>query len=265
VPEAAPAFASFLYDPLRGWLQRLPARPDAGALAALAEACPITTSAGQLIRFVPPQADNLAYECRVWETGAVETRQDNWHDFFNALVWLSFPAAKLALTAAHVAAMQGAGSARGARRDALTHFDECGIVVLSSCPDLLDLLRTFRWRELFVERRAAVRAAMRFVVFGHATYEALLAPFRGLTAKALHYPVAAGELDQPLPELLAAVDRRLAADFASGLPVSSCDLHPLPVLGIPGVTPASEDPAYYDDTWQFRPARRINRLAVAAP
>jgi len=30
----------------------------------------------------------------------------------------------------------------------------------------------------------------------------------------------------------------------------------LPLLGIPGVTPASIDPAYYDDTWQFRPGRR---------
>jgi hypothetical protein len=34
------------------------------------------------------------------------------------------------------------------------------------------------------------------------------------------------------------------------------DFQPLPLLGIPGVTPDSEDPAYYDDTWQFRPGRR---------
>jgi hypothetical protein len=28
------------------------------------------------------------------------------------------------------------------------------------------------------------------------------------------------------------------------------------VLGIPGMTPDNENPAYYDDLWQFRPARR---------
>jgi hypothetical protein len=261
----AAALAGPLYDPLRPWLARLSPRPDPDALAALADCHPCFVGDGRRIRFVPPQADKLAYECRVWETGVVETRPDNWHDFFNALVWLTFPAAKGALTAAHVAAMQAPGSVRGTRRDALTHFDECGIVVLSSCPELLELLRRFRWGELFVERRAEVRAAMRFVVFGHATYEALLAPFRGLTAKALLYQFAAGELASPLPELLAAVDHRLAADFASGLPASSRDFNPLPLLGIPGVTPASEEPAYYDDAWQFRPARRANRLALTAP
>jgi hypothetical protein len=54
--------------------------------------------------------------------------------------------------------MTPAGAARGTTRDALTHFDECGIVVLSSQPELLDLLRDFRWKALFVERRADVRA-----------------------------------------------------------------------------------------------------------
>ncbi|HLO65211.1 MAG TPA: DUF3025 domain-containing protein, partial [Azonexus sp.] len=34
------------------------------------------------------------------------------------------------------------------------------------------------------------------------------------------------------------------------------DFQPLPLLGIPGVTPENENPAYYDDTWQFRPGRR---------
>ena len=34
------------------------------------------------------------------------------------------------------------------------------------------------------------------------------------------------------------------------------DLQPLPLLGIPGLTPESEDPAFYEDTWQFRPGRR---------
>ena len=31
---------------------------------------------------------------------------------------------------------------------------------------------------------------------------------------------------------------------------------PLPLLGIPGATAENENPAYYDDVRQFRPARR---------
>jgi hypothetical protein len=260
VPAAA--LSSFLFDPLRGWLDRLPSQPDAVALAELAERHPVGGPNGKTVRFVPPRVDGLAYECRVWETGKVETRPDNWHDFFNGLVWLSFPETKRAVTAAHVAAMQSAGAARGSRRDALTHFDECGIAVVSGRPELLELLRGFEWKELFVRYRADVRAAMRFFVFGHATYEALLAPFRGLTAKAVLLEVGEECLLQPPASRLAAVDTLLAVELASGRYNLPRDFQPLPLLGIPGVTPDSENPAYYDDTWQFRPGRGATKRAA---
>lgn len=226
------------------------------AVAALAEHHPIFAGNGRQIRFVPPRADGLVYECRIWESGEVETRPDNWHDWFNALVWLSFPKTKIAVSARHVRAMMPEGATRGSERDALTHFDECGIVVLSSDPALLDLLRAFQWKTLFVERRAEVERCMRFVVFGHATYEALLKPFRGLTAKAVLHEVDAAWLQMPVAAQLLAVDALLAADLSSGRYTRPRDFQPLPLLGIPGVVPENADPAYYDDTWQFRPGRQ---------
>lgn len=252
-------YASPLFAPLRPWLDQLPATPDSVALRALAERFPIYGENGQRIRFVPPQADGLAYECRIWENGEVETRIDNWHDFFNALVWLTFTKTKIAVSASHVRAMTPSGEARGVTRDALTHFDECGIVVLSSQPELLAMLRAFEWKKLFVEHRADVQSAMRFIIFGHATYEQLLQPFRGLTAKAVLYEVSEDWLAMSQAEQIAAVDRRLAADFASGSYLRPRDFQPLPVLGIPGVTPENEDPAYYDDTYQFRPGRSAEK------
>jgi hypothetical protein len=256
-------YTSLLFDPLRLWLDRLPQAPDAQAVAELAEQFPIRTENGQRVRFVPPQPDGLVYECRIWENGEVETRRDNWHDFFNALVWLSFPQTKIAVSAAHMRAMQAPGEARGTMRDALTHFDECGIVVLASQPELLELMRDFRWKELFVERRAEVIRCMRFVIFGHATYEQLLAPFRGLTAKAALYEVSEEWLCMDGAAQLAEVDRMLAADLTSGRYTRPRDFQPLPLLGIPGVTPDSENPAYYDDTWQFRPGRRAKAKLAA--
>lgn len=253
---AAP-YASPLFAPLQAWLAQLPPRPDSGAVAALAERFAIRNESGRQIRFVPPQPDGQVYECRIWESGEVETRPDNWHDFFNALVWLTFPRTKLAVSASHVRAMTPEGEVRGTTRDALTHFDECGIVVLSSRLELLELLRGFQWKTLFVEHRAEVRRAMRFVVFGHATYESLLKPFRGLTAKAVLYEVSEDWFLQPYGEQLAAVDALLAADLGSGRYQRPRDFQPLPLLGIPGVVAESEDPAYYDDAWQFRPGRRV--------
>jgi len=241
---------------LRRWLGQLPAAPDTAAVAALAERFPIIAPDGRRIRFVPPQADGPVYERRIQDAGEVETRPGNWHDFFNALVWLAFPQAKLAISARHVQAMAPAGAARGSERDALTHFDECGIVVLSSQPPLLDLLREFRWRELFADRRDEVLCAMRFVVFGHATYEKLLNPFRGFTAKAILHEVDHGWPSMSVAAQAAAVDCLLAADFAQGRFTRPRDLQPLPLLGIPGVTADSEVASYYDDVWQFRPGRR---------
>lgn len=249
-------WAASLFAPLRHWLVQLPTAPDSVALADLLARHPVFGDDGAAIRFVPPSADGLAYECRIWTQGAVETRPDNWHDFFNALVWLSFPRSKRAITARHVQAMAALGAARGPVRDALTHFDECGIVVLSTQPELFELLRAHGWKELFVDRRSAVLAAMRFVVFGHATYEQLLKPYRGLTAKAVCLEVNEAQLRLDGESLNALVDARLASELAAGRYARPGDLHPLPVLGIPGMTPDNENPAYYDDVGQFRPARR---------
>ena len=261
--SAASVYALALFDPLRPWLDLLPQAPDSQAVAELAEQFPIHTLNGQQVRFVPPRPDGLIYECRIWESGEIETRPDNWHDFFNALVWLSFPRTKVALSAAHIRAMQAPGEKRGTTRDALTHFDECGIVVLSSQPELLELLRAFEWKQLFDERRTDVIRCMRFVIFGHATYEQLLEPFRGLTAKAVLYEVSEAWLQMEGVAQVAAVDNLLAVDLTSGHYTRPSDFQPLPLMGIPGVTPDSENPAYYDDTWQFRPGRRAKAKPAA--
>lgn len=255
-------FSNPLYFPLAPLLAQLPPRPDVAALASLAARMSVATAAGRPLRFVPPAGDGLGYEARIALRGEVETRPDNWHDWFNGLVWLSFPQAKAALSARHAAELERTGdavagpAARGGVRDAMTHFDECGAVVVAEDASLLELLAAFRWRELFVARRAEAAAGLRVFVFGHATYEALLAPFRGLTAKCVLTPVGAGWLRQPLAAQLADLDARLAGDLAAGRHGDPRALQPLPLLGLPGVVPENEDPAYYDDAWQFRPGRR---------
>lgn len=264
-PYGAPPFAA-----LAPWLGKLQppwpaAQPGAGGpdsqavagVAALAAELGLVTCNGHALRFVLPQEDGLGYEARIAARGEVETRAENWHDFFNALVWCAFPRSKAALSGRHQAMLTGAtGAGRGLERDAMTHFDECGAVVLSTRPDLLDLIREFRWKELFWERRTDLAASLRCVIFGHATYEQLLAPFRGLTAKAVLYEVSAAELAAIDAGQLAGLDARLAAELAAGCYASPRELQPLPLLGLPGMTPENETAAYYDDTWQFRSGRR---------
>jgi hypothetical protein len=93
-------------------------------------------------------------------------------------------------------------------------------------------------------------------VFGHGTYDQLRAPVPGLCAKAVYLETADALLQRPLAEQLRAIDTALASRWSgSQWYQRPRELAALPLLGIPGVTPDSENPQYYDDAKQFRPRR----------
>lgn len=234
----------------------------------------VATGDGKPLRFVVPGGSTLAYEERAWLRGEVETRPDNWHDAYNALVWLAFPRAKAALNRKHYRTMTERRvlgcKDRGRLRDALTQFDECGLVVACADMSLWEGIRAHRWREVFAVRRAEAAAKMAFILFGHASMEGLRTPFVGLTAKALCMEVDAAWLQQPRAAQCAAVDVWLAGHIDGADEDFRRTFQPLPLLGIPGVTPDSEDPAYYDDIRQFRPKRlecepEVRQAAAVSP
>jgi hypothetical protein len=206
-----------------------------------AEESGILTEGGKPVRFVPPGASDPYYEVHLYETGHVQTRPDNKHDFFNALAWLSFPKTKARINAMHAAEIprekEKSDGKRGRLRDMLTIFDEGGAIVPCT-PAAQALVREAKWRELFVERHREFR----IVVLGHAVLEQALSPRLGLTCKVVF---ADPQLD--LDAQAAAAIARLA---------SPKDLPPLPVLGYPGWFPGSGEPAFYEDERHFRPLQR---------
>jgi hypothetical protein len=212
------------------------------------------------VEFVPQEAKtDEPYETRVYSRGKVLTRSDNWHDLFNALVWIAFPRSKAAINRHHYKEMLAhqAEGKRGTPRDVLTLFDEGGVIVLSSEPELVTLLREFQWKDLFWQRRAQVKAAMRFHAFGHSIYEKMLQPYKGITAKTVIFDVSERELERSPQQQLATLDARLAKYFSDPDALEATESYaPLPVLGIPGWTADSEDERYYDDAQHFRPGRR---------
>lgn len=202
------------------------------------------------MRFVEPWAIEGYYEISVFESGRVATRPDNGHDLFNALVWLAFPRTKARINALHAAEIPREKGRRGRRRDLLTLLDEGGVIVEYRDERLIDLVRGFRWKELFWTHRARLLAGMRLHVVGHAVLEMALAPWPGITCKAVFLPWGA-PLDCALAEWLG----RLPAE------ATPRELPPLPIFGYPGWFPATESEGFYDDTRYFRPFRRN---AVAA-
>ncbi|MDI3513583.1 MAG: hypothetical protein PWP40_812 [Rhodocyclaceae bacterium] len=254
-----------LFEPIAPWLARFaaPGVPSHVALdALLAEtAAEARSGGGAPIRFVPPTDEPGGYEERIFARGEVPTRHGDWHDFFNALAWCAWPRTKAACNRLHLAelrAREGAGlPGRGPRRDALTQFDECGIVVVTSDPEIPARLTAHEWEEAFWNRRARLLQTTRFLVFGHGSWDQLRAPFVGLCAKAIHRVVEPDWLALPMAQALAETDAWLADHLAATLDaLSPRSLSPLPLLGIPGVTPDNEAVGYYRDTRQFRPRRK---------
>jgi hypothetical protein len=247
-----------LSDFLAPWLRA--GVPDLDTLNAAAATRDIRTGNGAPLRFVAPLDDGEGYEERAYRCGEVATRADNRHDLFNALVWLAFPRSKAMMNRRHcealLAARAAGDAARGALRDALTQFDECGVIVAGTAPDLWQALCAHRWRDVFVERRAELLLTTRFIVFGHASHDALGAPFVGLCGKAMFIEVDAAWLTMPPAQVLDQLDARLAELFETAS-FTPRDWQPLPLLGIPGATVENEHAAYYEDERQFRPPRRM--------
>lgn len=215
--------------------------PDHAALNAAAERAGLRTERGCPVRFVPPAAGDPYYEVHLYETGQVQTRPGNRHDLFNALCWLAFPRTKARINALHAAAIPREGGRRGRLRDLLTILDEGGALVACADAELIALMREFRWKALFWDERARACASMRFLVLGHATLEQALAPWPGITCKALIVDPA-GDADVQAAAWLA----RLPADASPRL------LAPLPVFGFPGWLRDGERAAFYDDRRYFR-------------
>lgn len=223
---------------------------------------PVRTASGMPLRLVP-QVDergraHLRYEERVYCRGELQVRANNWHDLFNVLVWATFPLAKAALNARHYAAMSRRGPAdssnRGPVEDALTLFDEGGVIVAATSRELLDLLRAHGWKELFWHRRGAVVREMRFYLFGHALYEKALRPFTGITGRGICFDVGENFMQAPVAERLAELDGRVAAHIGAPERLSATgDLVRVPILGVPGWCADNATGCYYDNKDYFRP------------
>lgn len=236
--------------------------PDCRVLNERASARALRNSNGLALRFMVQSAQQSdfaqKYEPRIYLRGEVQMRENNWHDLFNALVWLTFPRAKAALNARHyraLCAQQASGTVnRGPQQDALTLFDEGGVVVMSAQPALAQLLREHAWKTLFWERRAALAGALGFFVFGHALYEKALQPYTGMSGRGVIMDCDAAFFDLPLALQLEEIDVRLAdilhnTDRFTATP----ELAAVPLLGVPGWCAENAVEGYYDNRRYFRP------------
>jgi len=232
------------------------------ALNTEARALDLRNPSGLPLGFVP-QADlpeGVAYEEFIGATGGVPTR-DNLHDFFNALVWLTFPLIKRQLNALQAAqiALSGVGKSRGPARDGATIFDENSALLVLRDSDsgraLETALRGHDWHSVFVDQRAKFDDGgdAEVWLFGHALMEKLVAPYKAITAHTRVVFAGDDYFALAATERRAWLDWRVAHDLAQqGL--TTADFTPLPVLGLPGWCDGQDDD-FYNDAMVFRPKR----------
>lgn len=251
------------YDTVRPAFERLQLDGDAfvGAFNRNAASLALRNHRDLPITFVPQESlpEGTAYEAFISATGSVPTR-DNLHDFFNGLVWQTFPRIKRqlnALQAAQIEAAGGVGQSRGAARDAATIFDENAALLVvrasSEGRELVDELRAHCWDAALFEKRAMFGRDAQLWLFGHALMEKLVAPRKAITAHTRVVFADDAYFDLAPDAQRAWIDERVAADLAAS-ELTTSSFTPLPVLGVPGWWPG-QDAAFYADTGVFRPKR----------
>jgi hypothetical protein len=121
------------------------------------------------------------YDARIALHGEVPTRDGDWHDLFNALCFMTFPRAKLALHQRQCAALKrrlepqatALPPTRTSEQDALTLFDEGGVAVAADREATRALEQDTEPLANVLERLERAGHA-RVVPFGHALFEHLV-------------------------------------------------------------------------------------------
>lgn len=221
-------------------------------------------------RFVDQDELNDAryYEEIIFHDKLIPTRKGSLHDCFNGLIWLRFGQTKSLLNTLHCQDIASFGlKKRSPRRDRITHFDECGLVLVSDIPELKQRISEHDWHWLFIEKKEQWFASKNGIVplhFGHANLEMLCQPFIGLTAKALI--LQRGDLlasactailrSNPIQERLMAqqqLDSALAEFLTQQRVFEQKSFLPLPLLGVPGWHNDHQDAKFYANTDYFMP------------
>jgi len=192
------------------------------------------------------------YEPRVFLKGELQTRTQNWHDFFNAIIWLKFPETKKTLNTLHFkqAKQRLKGSNRSTLENRITQFDECGAIVITNNKKLLELIKNHQWQELFLNNKTEFEENIKCVIFGHAIFEKSLNPYIGLTCHCLL--IESNDLLEDLKnDEFSNLDQKIATIWNSKIASAPLKFNALPILGIPGYWP-EQNTLFYKNTKYFR-------------
>lgn len=211
------------------------------------------------------QHQQAEYEWEIFHHQRVMTREYHWHDFFNNLTWLSFPKLKWAIIKRVCQEFsQDSAKMRTGRQNLLAHFDECGMVICSDKPQILEDIKAFRWKKLFRQTSNLQQHCLP-VIIGHGLLEKSLSPYIGMTAKAILLQVCADFFTHSNLWQLKYIDEKIAHFIQSeNFPDSPQSLQPFPMLGWPTWHPENHTEKFFENTHYFREERKRKKQVALA-
>jgi len=208
--------------------------------------------------YTPEKFDDH-YESRIYLKGELQTRLENWHDFFNATAWLQFPKIKSALNSLHYETSKNreAGTNRSPLENAIALFDECGSIIVADDEKYLELIRNHQWKEIFWDNQDAwgsnnSSGHVQCYVFGHAMHEKALTPYLGMTTHNIMLTQESGFFQKDFLEQLSIIDQTISDIWLRKKIEKAKELQPLPLLGIPAWWKEKQDSKFYDNQDYFR-------------
>ncbi len=200
------------------------------------------------------------YEPRIYLKGELQTRENCWHDFFNLIMWLTFPKIKGMLNRLQYQSLQHRQEKnRSALENFLTLFDENGLVMVSANEKLLELVKQREWKSLFWNYKHLFNQEIGCYILGHSIYEKLLNPYVGMVGHALLLLVEKEffllSREKQILEVESKIYERLRSrnhdhsSFCSDTPKS---LYPIPFLGFPNWHPLADRESFFNDEKYFR-------------
>ncbi len=189
--------------------------PTPHQLSAWAKARCLVNESGLPIRFVEDRKGQtpknaIPYEVRIWQHGEVNTRSANWHDFFNALIWLSFPKSKATLNRLQANEILTVGKQRTPLGQLLTRFDEGGTVLVvkdNECDLWKDILTSYHPLRSPLPKQLPSHKS---IIFGHALFESLIHGNPAINTTCVLLPLEKSAFDKELDQLIHVSDRKIS-------------------------------------------------------